>query len=54
MNKCFWNHNWDKWTVIEQGVISWVKDNTVIGHYLTQERKCKDCNKTELNEQRTD
>lgn len=44
-------HRWGAWKVIESG--NQLSHGKIIGRYIWQQRTCKDCGKSELNEQRT-
>lgn len=49
-------HNWNVWEIIKEGNVSYddLRGNThIIGRYLDQKRRCKECGKFELNSQVT-
>lgn len=54
MSKCrnyilFTVHNFDRWKIVEKGNIRKSEDNGIVGIFIIQERRCKDCGYTEKN-----
>ena len=46
---CFIFHKWSKWQEYKSGNIVRVSDNSVLGFWMVQKRKCQDCGKEELS-----
>lgn len=52
--KSFWgtNHEWGKWKIKEEGPITRNDTKAKIGHWLLQERICKNCNFKQIRSQK--
>ena len=44
-------HNWGLWEMADRGNILRRDDESKVGVFILQERKCKDCGFTELSKQ---
>ena len=53
-NKCIYSHEWEKWEDKEEGSITNLSTKASTGICITQERRCKRCNKVELRLEKTD
>ena len=58
--KClfFWQHEWDKWDVIDQGSVMHAPtfregEEYKVGKFIVQQRSCKKCGKTQVNTQKS-
>ncbi len=47
-NKCFWGHNYGKWSIYSDKKLVRTEDKEEVGHTVEQRRICEDCGYTEI------
>lgn len=50
-NKCWWSHNFGKWSETGKGTLSNNETKLMVGIWLQQQRVCEDCNFIEIDTQ---